>query len=408
MILVDDAGTTYDNVMNHSPWGLGNGAPCPTLADTVFPTFLFVVGLSIPLSMKKFVSTGAKWVPSRKALIRFVKLFVLGLISQSTSDLGFPFYDLFRLRIPGILQRIACGYLVAALTEIFMPVRDHVGSHEHESGYFRFHLRYLYHWGMYILFTGVYLALMFGIDPGCGYGSLTEGCNVPRYIDEKVLGSNHMYQVPTYVRSEACSFCAPSYCPRPRGPHTPDWCFHAFDPEGITTTFSAVTSSLIGLFFGHILISTKSHEERLKQWIPLSILMMGAGLGIHFGGFPFNKNLWSTSYVLVMAGGGGLLFSILYVLIDVYHFKLPFAPFRWMGLNAIFVFLMGAADLFDSFLEFFYYRNREDTIIHLLRDKWLAKWLGYNAGILTFVLIKISFWAIIAGILNKKKIWFKV
>ena len=63
------------------------------------------------------------------------------------------------------------------------------------------------------MITGLYLALMFGVDPGCGRGHITEACNVPRYFDNMILGANHMYNTPTYTRSDACSDCSPGQCP---------------------------------------------------------------------------------------------------------------------------------------------------------------------------------------------------
>ena len=73
-----------------------------TLTDTVFPTFLWLVGLSITLS-RRTASVG-------RILRRGTILYALGLFLY-----GFPFFDIATWRVLGVLQRIAICYVVAAL-----------------------------------------------------------------------------------------------------------------------------------------------------------------------------------------------------------------------------------------------------------------------------------------------------
>jgi len=94
------------------------------------------------------------------------------------------------------------------------------------------------------------------------------------------------------------------------------------------STISAISSPLFGLLFGLIMVNNKSSGARLLRWVPISLLLAGAGIGVHFAGFPLNKNLYSSSYVLLMAGFAGGLFSFVYLLLDVW----PTAAGKWLSL----------------------------------------------------------------------------
>jgi heparan-alpha-glucosaminide N-acetyltransferase len=70
-----------------------------------------------------------------------------------------------------------------------------------------------------------------------------------------------------------------------------------FDPEGTLSTFVATVSIFIGLYFGYHLVHFLDHKSRVLGWVVPSVLMIGAGIGIHFAGMPFNKNLYSIRFV---------------------------------------------------------------------------------------------------------------
>src|SRR4051794_12239885 len=95
-----------------------------------------------------------------------------------------------------------------------------------------------------------------------------------------------MYNGPTFQRSSACSSCYPGDCPIDPRPY---WCDRPFDPEGIQSSFTAVVSGFAGLFFGHVLENYQDHGQRLKQWLPFSIVSLGIGVIINAFWIPFNK-----------------------------------------------------------------------------------------------------------------------
>src|SRR5262249_46685960 len=90
--------------------------------DLIFPLFLFLVGVVLPFSLRKYL-TGAH--PKSQALQRtarrVVLLFLLGLIYNGLLNLRFD-----TLRVAGVLQRIAVCYGIASLIFLFTKVRTQV------------------------------------------------------------------------------------------------------------------------------------------------------------------------------------------------------------------------------------------------------------------------------------------
>ncbi len=385
MIWADNTGDAYHHAMDHSPW---NNV---TLADFVFPFFLFITGLSLPLSLKKYrTMPGGKWEGLKKIADRFCKLFMLGVILQGG---GFPDdYNLKEIRIWGILQRIGLCWALAALVEVFAPQVEAAGE-----GALSLYRRYAYHWLFFLGFMALYLGLLFGVKtPNCDQGPLSQKCNSCGYIDRKIFGQSHLYARPTYRRSAECKSDSP-----------PSWCDVPFDPEGFVSTFSAVCSTILGLQFGHAILLFREHPERLRFWIPLSLASLIIGIVINFSGFPFNKNIYTTSYMFMMGGVAGFVFVIFYYYMDIRDGKID--PLKWVGMNGIFVFVF-ACDLLQDMLTWVHYGSPKSNIVVLFRDRWLMsdKFLGFSGGIIAFTVIKITFWIAVAWYLQKKGLFYKI
>jgi hypothetical protein len=104
-------------LIDHSAW---NGV---RLADFVMPSFDFIVGVSLAMSMQGGrLQHKSKQEKLYTALMRAAKLFLIGILTQAGTN--FPTYDLKHLRIMGILQRVALCYLVAAVTEVYAPLES--------------------------------------------------------------------------------------------------------------------------------------------------------------------------------------------------------------------------------------------------------------------------------------------
>ncbi|CAK9134551.1 unnamed protein product [Ilex paraguariensis] len=244
MMLVDYAGSIFP-IIAHSPW---NGVH---LADFVMPFFFFVAGVSLALVYKNVPNkVEATW----KAVLRSLKLFFLGILLQGgylhgITTLTFG-VDIERTRWLGILQRIAIGYIVAALCELWLPCQWWRGEGASRN--------YFSHWCTAFSLCAIYLGLTYGLyvpdwqfeelqstsfslPSNDGYiykvrcsvrGDLGPACNAAGMIDRYVIGINHLYKKPVYRNLKECNISKTGQFSE----STPSWCHAPFDPEGILRT----------------------------------------------------------------------------------------------------------------------------------------------------------------------------
>ncbi|KAL8143013.1 hypothetical protein V2J09_016045 [Rumex salicifolius] len=421
MILVDDVGGAFPS-LNHSPWfGV-------TIADFVMPFFLFIVGVSIGLVLKKVPS---KSMATKKVIFRVIRLFLLGVFLQGGFFHGHGNLtygvDVEKIRWLGILQRIAIGYLLASISEIFLVNNTAVDS---LNGFVR---RYYIQWIGVLLLCTIYISLVYGIYvPNwhyqasvsnvtmveCGVrGSLDPPCNVVGFIDRIILGENHLYQRPVYRRKEECSINSPDYGPLPS--NAPGWCLAPFDPEGILSSLMASVTCLVGLHYGHVLVHFKDHMQRIILWSFTSFLLLVLGLVLHLLGMPLSKPLYTLSYMCVTAGASGFLFSIIYYLlcvvcsrdihkVDVQHIQKPTILFQWMGMNALIIYALAACDIFAVLVQGFYWRSPENNLIDIAESLLQGVLHSKRWGILSFVLLEIVLWGLFAGYLHSKGKYLKL
>jgi predicted acyltransferase len=167
MILVNMAGVT-DQVyppLLHADW---NGC---TLADLVFPFFLFIIGVAIAFSLSKYTEGNrGSWSIYGRIVRRSAILFVLGLLLN-----GFWNYDWGTIRIMGVLQRISLAYLLAALIVLKLPRKGQ--------------------WAIaLLLLIGYWVAMSVVPVPGYGVGNLSREGNLGAYIDRLIIGTAHLYK----------------------------------------------------------------------------------------------------------------------------------------------------------------------------------------------------------------------
>ncbi|XP_078178164.1 uncharacterized protein LOC144572449 isoform X2 [Carex rostrata] len=263
MIFVDYAGSILP-VVAHSAW---NGL---RLADYVMPFFLFIAGVSLSLVHKRIPN---KTEATQKAILRAIKLVFLGILLQGgyfhgLNDLTYG-VDVKKIRWFGILQRIAIGYIIAALCEIWLSRSEIAASSE-----IQFHKKYYFHWAVILLLCGTYLGLLYGLyvpdwqfkvekssgstisnatfvleTVKCGVrGNVGPACNSAGLLDRSILGIEHLYKKPVYMNLKECQ----------NSENVPSWCLAPFDPEGILGSLMAAVTCIIGLQYGHILV----HFER--------------------------------------------------------------------------------------------------------------------------------------------------
>ncbi|XP_041012617.1 heparan-alpha-glucosaminide N-acetyltransferase isoform X2 [Juglans microcarpa x Juglans regia] len=374
MIFVDDAGGILPAI-NHSPWdGL-------TLADFVMPFFLFIVGISLALTYKNL---SCRAVATRKAILRALKLLMLGLFLQGgffhgLNDLTYG-VDIEHMRWMGILQRIAIAYLLAALCEIWLKGDGNVNL---VSSLFR---QYRFQWALVLMLSTLYLSLLYGLyvpdweyripietsssppklfSVKCGvHGDTGPACNSVGMIDRKILGIQHLYKRPVYARTQQCSINSPSNGPLPSD--APSWCQAPFDPEGLLSSVMAIVSCFVGLHYGHIIVHYKDHRDRIFHWMVTSSCLVVLGLGLNLCGMHFNKALYTFSYMCFTAGVAGILFAGIYFMVDVCGCRRPTFVMEWMGMHALMLYILAACNVLPVFLQGFYWRRPRNNILGLI------------------------------------------
>ncbi|KAK8936944.1 hypothetical protein KSP39_PZI012586 [Platanthera zijinensis] len=377
MIFVDYAGSLVPFVA-HSPW---HGIQ---LADVVTPFFLFIVGISASLVYKE---TSNRIQTTQKAMLRAVKLFLLGILLQGgyfhgVNSLSYGI-NIEKIRWFGILQRIAVGYIVAALCEIWlsnMPKRNAVRV----DGFLR---NYFLHWVILVSLSGIYLGLLYGLyvpdwqfqvedatltniysnstyitnKVKCGVrGDLGPACNSAGMIDRYVVGIEHLYKKSAYRNLKTCQ----NSKARNFSDNSASWCQAPFDPEGLLGSLMAVVNCILGLQYGHVLVQLEDHKDRLIIWLQFSVSFISFGLFLHLIGDPLNKQLYTISYVFLTTGLAGLTFCALYYLVDVAIYRCLTFPLEWTGRHSLSIFILVASNIVVIIAQGFYWRDPKTNLVH--------------------------------------------
>jgi predicted acyltransferase len=292
MILVNNPGSWSDvySPLLHAEW---HGW---TFTDTIFPSFLWIVGVAMTLSIARRIERGDNRI---RLLLHVLKrsaiLFALGLFLA-----GYRHFNLATIRIPGVLQRIAVCYLIAGAIFLFTKRRGQIAA-------------------IVLLCTSYWMLMTLYPVPGCGAGSLTKDCNFARYIDGMAL-TGHMWSASK-----------------------------VWDPEGIVSTLPAIATVLFGILAGHLL-RTKRDEASKTAW------MFAGGNALMFVGpflsqwMPINKSLWTVPFSIFMAGFSMTVFAASYWIVDVQGWRRWARPFEIYGMNAITVFVLSGLIAKESIL----------------------------------------------------------
>lgn len=296
-MLVNNPGS-WDHVyeqLDHAEW---NGW---TFTDLIFPFFLWIVGVAVPLSTAKRLERGeSRSSLFSHALRRAAIIFCLGLflafftycVNGSYAKAGgfWPWLNEISatIRIMGVLQRIAVCYLIATAIYLCSASRAQIA------------------WTVGLL-AGYWLLMRLG--PGhAGIWPLTKEENFSRYVDGIVLGK-----------------------------HT--WNGAPWDPEGVISTLPAIATCLFGILTGQLLQMKRSVEQKTGWLFVAGNLLMFAGAVVNIW-LPINKNLWTSSYSIFMAGMAMDIFAMIYWLVDVKGYQHGAKFFAIYGMNAITVFML--------------------------------------------------------------------
>ncbi|KAL6467369.1 hypothetical protein MHYP_G00251730 [Metynnis hypsauchen] len=382
MVFVNYGGGRYW-FFRHESW---NGL---TVADLVFPWFVFIMGTSISLSVNGALCRGAmRSHLLRKVCWRSLQLFLIGVfIINPNYCLGPLSWD--SLRIPGVLQRLAFTYLVVAVLEVLVS-RVHQDGSLTNVWWYPVHDVFLNWpaWICVITMETLWLCLTFLLPvPGCPTGYLGPGgigdfgqypnCTggAAGYIDRWLLGENHIYQTPSsrVVYQTTVSF----------------------DPEGVLGSINSVLMAFLGLQAGKVLLHYREqHRQIITRFLVWSFL-----LGIfsavltkcsrNQGYIPVNKNLWSLSYVTTLSCFAFVVLLVVYYTVDVRRWWSG-APFFYPGMNSILVYV--GHEVFEDYFPFRWrMANSQSHSEHLVQN-----------------LLATSIWVLISYVLYRKKIFWKI
>lgn len=352
MILVNNPGD-WGHIyapFKHAEW---NGC---TPTDLIFPFFLFIVGVSIVFALSTAKKDSSQHPKIFKAIIkRAITLFILGLLLSL-----FPFFNFSVVRIPGVLQRIAVVYLIAAV--LFVKVNP--------KSLFKIFV---------LILMGYWLIMTLVPVPDYGAANLGKETNLGAWLDRLIFTEAHVWK------------------------SAKTW-----DPEGLLSTLPAIGTGLFGVLVGLILKSAKYSDDTKVAWV-FSYGFLAFLIGLFWDTFfPINKSLWTSSYVLYTGGLASMVLALCYWFIDVQGYTKFTKPFVVYGVNAITVFFAsGIIARSMSLIKV----NTEGSSVSLKQylyqtffTPYLSPYDASLAGAITFVLI----WYVILLIMYKKNIIIKV
>jgi predicted acyltransferase len=279
MLIVNNPGSWSQiySPLKHAKW---NGC---TLADLVFPFFIFIMGVSIPFSFKNF--------NLKKILLRSFFLITMGFFLNLI-----PNFDFEKLRILGVLQRLGLVYFFSSLL-FLVPFKN-------------FKNKLIYLLFCFVLFLLIHSFILKIPNYEDIQFNLEIHKNIAGYLDRKIFGENHLWE------------------------YSKTW-----DPEGILGTISSISSCMIGVFIGCFILNTKINLYELLLTLSISYLFFI----LHFfliPILPINKNLWTASYVIFTSS---ISISI-FILFFYYETKISrlYNSILILGKHSIFLYILSS------------------------------------------------------------------
>lgn len=299
MILVNNPGS-WGKVyapLGHAQW---NGL---TPTDLVFPFFMFIMGISMFIALRKF-NFEASAPTIKKILKRTVLLYLVGLgiawLSLTMRNfnsaeltelpflqrLGQSVWNFDRIRILGVIPRLAICYGIGSLLIVTL-------KHKYIP------------WLIAVLLIGYSILLL------TGNGYAYDRTNILSIVDYKILGEAHMYND------------------------------NGIEPEGILSTIPAIAHVLLGFFVGKIMMETSDIHQKIERLFLVGAILTFSGFLLAYG-LPINKKIWSPTFVLATCGLGSTLLALLIWIIDVKGQKKWSRFFEAFGVNPLFMYTLAA------------------------------------------------------------------
>jgi predicted acyltransferase len=353
MVLVNNPGSwgTIYWPLQHAQW---HGW---TPTDLIFPFFLFIVGVAIPLALGKRVERGDN---RRDMLLKIVyRTLIIYLLGEFLA--GFPLFHLSTIRLTGVLQRIAICYFFASV--IYLTTRPHTMAIIAVA-----------------LLIGYCLLMKYVPAPGYYVGDLSKEGSLASYIDRRVLGP-HIWKGANLI----------------------------YDPEGILSTMGALATTLLGVLTGNRLrCKDRTPIEKVTHLFIAGICCLIIGW-IWNAWFPINKSLWTSSYVFFTGGLALQFLALCYWLIDIKGYKAWTKPFVIFGVNAIVLFVgTGLMARTLTLIKFSRPDGSRQSLHNVIYGHAFASWLPPVNASLAFAISFILLWLFFMWLLYRKRIIIKI
>ena len=290
MILANNGGGSSYAPFHHAGWD----GWTPT--DLIFPSFLFIVGVSITFALSRRLETaqGVRSGLVGKIVRRSLIIFALGIFLNT-----FPNFNRWgTIRIPGVLQRIALCYLATSLIFLVTTVRAQMV-------------------GLVGLLVGYWALMAYVPVPGFGPHDWAQGHDLGSYLDRLLL-PGHTYKLNKPLENK--------------------W---GYDPEGLLSTLPSIATTLLGVLVGHWLRSGRDRYATVAGLFVVGTLLVVVGASWD-AWFPINKALWTSSFVLLAGGWSSIGLAVCYWVIDAQGYRRWSAPFRVLGTNPIVAYTLAA------------------------------------------------------------------
>ena len=255
--------------------------------DTIFPLFLFIAGISFPFSLQKQLEKGKSMTSIYLKIVRRgLMLVLLGMVYGGLLNFNFD-----TQRIPSVLGRIGLAWMFAAL--IFTATGRKL-------------------WPKVAVVPVILIAywlvsaFVHAPDVSPSVEPLTREGNIACYIDRTLLGA-HCYR--------------------------PD-----YDPEGLFSTIPAICTAMLGMLTGLFVQRSKPTSRTALALLVAGIVFALAGAAWNVV-YPINKALWSSSFVLAVAGYSLVMFALFYYIIEVLGWRKWSLFFTVIGMNSITIYL---------------------------------------------------------------------
>lgn len=365
MILVNNPGSwgSIYAPLEHAQW---NGL---TPTDLVFPFFMFIMGISTFISLRKY-NFEASGSAIRKIVKRTVLLYLVGLgiawfslllrTWNGLSAENLPFlerlwqsaWNFEHIRILGVIPRLAICYGTAAIIALTLKHK---------------YIPYL----ISFLLIGYFILLL------AGNGFAYDRTNILSIVDYKILGEAHMYND------------------------------NGIEPEGILSTIPAIAHVLVGFFVGKVMYERKEIHSKIEWLFIIGTMLTFAGFLFSYA-CPINKKIWSPSFVLVTTGLGASFLALLTWIIDVKGKKKWSRFFEAFGVNPLFMYVLGAVLAIIIGNIILYPGGEKTSLKGFIYNDLLQPIFGDYPASLIFALLFVGFNWIFGYYLYKKKIYIKL